>query len=337
MNKTPLRASAFAMSYLSNEEKVRDMVRALDIGLRRQPHHKAPGGINMTAVCFEPYRCKSIADYIAKMNGYIAEPAAQGSALVAFPELCGMEAMSLMPRFSAILSDLHKLKTASDDERREAIFTVCETVQGFVGEIFLNVFSQLARSHRMIIAAGGIYQIENGKLYNRQFLFSEEGEVIGIQDKLFLSETERRLGVTAGERLIPGISRIGKIALLSGEVAQHYEPFWIASRCGCRYAVASASPFGSPDLELLRFRAQEQDLCILAPGLTGGKGLMMSFNQPAGIYVPRELCDDQSGILAEGSGPFATAKVDFTKEADSFDLYSSDKNIRFFSKLVNRQ
>jgi len=334
MNKTSLRASAFAMSYLSNQEKVRDMVRALDIGLRRQPHHKSPGGINVTAVCFKPQRCKSIADYINKMNGYIAEPAAQGSAMVAFPELCGMETMSLMPHFSGILSDLHKLRTASDEEKRGAFFTVCETVQGFVGEIFLNVFSQLARSHRMIISAGGIYQIENGKLYNRQFLFSEEGDVIGMQDKLFLSPAERMLGVTAGEKLTPGVSRIGKIALLGGEVAQHYEPFWIASRLGCRYAIAAASPFGSPELALLRFRAQEQELCILAPGLLGGEDFKLNFDSSAGIFVPRYLCDDQSGILAAGSDRLITAKVDFARCAESFDLYSADKNMRFFRNLV---
>ena len=334
MNKTSLRTSAFAMSYLSNEEKVRDMVRALDIGLRRQPHHKAPGGINVTAVCFLPQRCKNTADYITKMNSYIAEPAAEGSALVAFPELCGMETMTLMPRFSAILSDLHKLKSASDDEKKEAFFTVCETVQGFVGEIFLNVFSQLARSHRMIIAAGGIYQVENGKVYNRQFLFSEEGDVIGMQDKLFLSKTEQMLGVSAGEKLTPGVSRIGKIALLGGEVAHHYQPFWIASHLGCRYAVASASPFGSPDLELLRYRAQEHELCILSPGLIGGSDLHLSFDSSTGIFVPRDMCDDTSGVLAAGKDRLVTGKIDFTRCADSFDLYSADKNIRFFQSPI---
>lgn len=334
MNKTALRASAFAMSYLSSEEKVRDMVRALDIGLRRQPHHKSPGGINVTAACFYPQQCKNIGDYITKMNGYIAGPAADGSAMVALPELCGMEAMSLMPRFSHILHDLHRLKSASEEERKEAFFFACEAVQGFVSEIFLNVFSQLARSHRMIIAAGGIFQIENEKLYNRQFLFSEEGDVIGIQNKLFLSQAERMLGVTAGEKLVPCVSRIGKIALLGGETAHHYEPFWIASRLGCRYVVASASPFGSPDLELLRLRAQEHQLCILAPGLCGGRDFHLAFDSPSGIYAPRDMCDSQDGILSQGRDRILTAKVDFVRCADSFDLYTADKNIRFFHRLI---
>jgi len=334
MNKASLRASAFAMSYLSNEEKVRDMVRALDIGLRRQPHAKTPGGINVTAVCFEPQRCKTIDDYIDMMNDYIAPAAADGSALVAFPELCGMVVMSLMPRFSSILSDLQKLKKSSLEQKQDALFSVCETVQGFVSEIYLNVVSQLARSHRMIIAAGGIYQIEGGKLYNRQFLFSEEGDVIGMQDKLFLSRTERSLGVTPGTALTPGNSRIGKIALLSGPVMRHYEPFWVAAQSGCRYVVAGASPFPVKSMDLARFRAQEQGICVLSPGLVGGKDFGFSFSTPAGIYVPRDMCDDQSGILGENSEELVTARVDFARISDSFDLYSSDKNIRFFRKLI---
>ena len=79
MNKLNLKTSAFAMSYISNEEKVRDMVRALDIKMRRQPLSHDPNGIKVTAVCFKPQRCKNLGDYIEKMNRYVAEPAAQGA------------------------------------------------------------------------------------------------------------------------------------------------------------------------------------------------------------------------------------------------------------------
>ena len=72
-----------------------------------------------------------------------------------------------------------------------------QTVQGFVGEVFLNTFSQLARSHRIIIAAGGLYQIENGRLTNRQYLFSDTGEVAAVQDKLYPERWERSMGVSA--------------------------------------------------------------------------------------------------------------------------------------------
>ena len=338
MNKLNLKTSAFAMSYISNEEKVRDMVRALDIKMRRQPLSHDPNGIKVTAVCFKPQRCKNLGDYIEKMNRYVAEPAAQGSALVAFPELIALETMSLMPRFSSIHADLLKLRKSDIQQQRDAFFTVCETVQGFVGEIFLNTFSQLARSHRMIIAAGGMYHLENGKIYNRQYLFSEEGDVIGMQDKLFLSESESRLGVTAGEKLTPGVSRLGKIALLSGSSLSHYEPYWIASRMGCRYAVAASSPFGRTHNKLARFRAQEEKLCIIVPGLCGGKEYGMSLSSAAGIYMPRAAAPEQGGVMAETvTEPFVTERVDLASAAQYFDMYSDDKNMRFFQKLISEE
>lgn len=335
MYKMRLKASALAMSYISNEEKVRDMVRSLDIHLRRQPHPRAPEGIKVSAVRFEPKRYKNLGDYISQMNGYVAPCAASGSAIVAFPELVGMTVMSMMPTFSALYGDFLSLGKAPLEQRQAAFFTVCETVQGFVGEIFLNTFSQLARSHRIIIAAGGIYQIEDGKLYNRQFLFSENGDVAGVQNKLFLSPLERELGVTSGDRLTPGATDMGKIALLGGGSLPHYEPYWIAAATGCRYAVAGASPYVATDCKLARYRAQEQGICVIVPAFSGGKDYDMSLSSPAGIYSPRAATEDESGICAEEqTESLITAKIDLNRCAEHFDMYSADKNIRFFRALI---
>ena len=336
MNKINLKAGALAMSYISNEEKVRDMVRALEIRMRRQPHTNTPDGIKISAVNFEPQRYKNISDYISKMNDYVTPPANEGSVLVAFPELCGMTVMSLMPGFSSVLSDLHKLKNLSREDQQEAVLTVCETVQGFVGEIFLNTFSQLARSHRILIS-GGMFQVENDKIYNRQFLFSENGDVIGVQDKLLLSPTERIWGVSEGERLTPANSRIGKVALLNGSCLAHYEPFWLASRMGCRYAIAGASPFVVSPLKLARFRAQESKMCIIAPGLNNGKQFKLSYASPTAIYAPIAATGEENGIIIQGGDKTITERVNMALAYEQLDLYSDDKNIRFFQKIVKPQ
>ena len=272
------------------------------------------------------------------MNSYVAPAAAEGSALIAFPELCGMTAMSLMPGFSSLCAEWRRLKTASPETQREAMFAVCETVQGFVSEIFLNTFSQLARSHRIIIAAGGVYQTENGKLYNRQFLFNEEGEVSAVQNKLFLTSFESALGVSAGEKITPGATRIGSIAMLGGSSLRHYEPFWISAAMGCRFVVASASPYIVTEHKLARFRAQEQGVCLLLPGCSGGSDFGISLSSPAGIYAPRAAVDDHSGIAAESwDSPSVTAMVNPARAAEEFDMYSADKNIRFFRRLIKNE
>ncbi|MFV0497231.1 MAG: nitrilase-related carbon-nitrogen hydrolase [Candidatus Fimivivens sp.] len=335
MYKLRLKASAFAMSYLSSEEKVRAKVRSL------RPHTDKPapflgaGGVKVSAVYFKPKVYKDIGDYIAHMNYYVATAAASGSQLIAFPELCGMAALSIMPGFPALNAELKKLCKADIEEQKEALFAVCEATQGFVGEIFHNTFSQLAQSHRIIIAAGGLFQLENNQLYNRQFLFSETGEVVGIQDKLFLSDWEKQVGVTAGTRITPGDTPIGRIAMLDGLALKHYEPFWVAAGSGCSFAVAGASPFCVTDYFLTRFRAQEHGLCILSPGICGGQALGPAFSSPAGIYASRAATRSRDGIAAQGSDPAViTARIDLLRASSQFDLYSDDKNPRFFQRLL---
>lgn len=336
MYKLRLKASAFAMSYLSNEEKVREQVKNLHAYTEKPAPFVGAGGIKMSAVCFSLKQYKNLNDYVTQMNDYVATAAASGSQLVAFPELCGISCISLMPGFQSLYSELKKLREASIEEKYDAFFTVCETVQGFVGEIFHNTFSQLAKSHRIIISAGGLYQLEDKAIYNRQFLFSETGEVAGIQSKLFLSPLEQHLGITPGTRITPGNTRIGRIAMLNGSCFSHYEPFWISATGGCSIVVAGASPFVNTDYSLARFRAQEQGVCILSPGLSGGASFGLSFASPAGIYAPRAATRSRDGIAAESlEEPVVTARIDLSRAASHFDLYSDDKNPRFFQQLLN--
>ncbi len=335
MYKLRLKAAAFAMSYLSSEEKVRAQVQALHPHTEKPAPFVGAGGIKVSAVFFTPKRYKSIRDYVADMNDYVSAAAASGSQLVAFPELCGMTAMSVMPGFGALYAELEALKKADIASQSDALFTVCEAVQGFVGEIFHNTFSQLAKSHRVIIAAGGLYQLEDDQIYNRQFLFSETGEVAGRQDKLFLSPWEGQAGVTAGSRITPADTHIGRVALLDGLAFRHYEPFLIAATGGCVFAVAGASPFAATAYDLARYRAQEQGLCILSPGLAAGGQYDLPVMTPAGIYVPRAAARSRDGVAAEGLDQRVfTARVDLMRAASQFDLYGDDKNPRFFQRLL---
>ncbi|MEG1773475.1 MAG: hypothetical protein RR320_01335, partial [Oscillospiraceae bacterium] len=131
MNKAKIRASAFAMSYLSSAERVRETVEELGLPRGGEPAYVGSAGVKLTAVRLRlrPYR--KLREYVADINGYVAEAAAAGSQLVAFPELAGMLSISLMPRFGSILEDLRGLSGGSDRELAEAFAVVCESVQGF--------------------------------------------------------------------------------------------------------------------------------------------------------------------------------------------------------------
>ncbi len=336
MYKLRLKASAFAMSYLSNEERVREQVRQMAPMRDRPAPFISAGGIKVAAARPTQRRHRALKTYIADQNELVARAADAGCQMVAMPELCGMPALSLMPGFASLYAELKKIWVeGSQEERAEALLELCATVQGFIGEIFLNTFSQLARSHRIIIAAGGFYQVEGGALYNRQFLFSDTGELAASQNKLYLDRWERSMGVTVGRELIPGDTKIGRIALLSASCLPNYEPFFIAAAAGCSIAVAGASPFGSAN-ELARYRAQESGLCILSPGLRVRGDYGITCNHPSRISAPRAATRGRDGVAAaEEDSMLITARVDLERAASQFDLYSSDRNAAFFRALLS--
>lgn len=333
MFKTKLKTAAFAMSYLSSAERVRELVELLDLPEAKPLPYVGTAGVKVTAVRMEARSYRKLKEYVADINRYVAEAAAAGCHLVAFPELSGMLPVSLMPRFGSMLADWKGFGGSAQE--RAAMFAVaCETVQGFVSEVFLNTFSQLAAAHRVVIAAGSIYQVEGGKIYNRQYLFSEEGEVAGMQDKLFLSPPERAVGVEPGERLTPAHTRVGQVALLCAREAAHYEPFAVAAAMGCSIVTAGASPYGE-DASAARFRAQEQLICVITPGCSGGRELGLRLNAPAAVYAPRAVTRGRDGIVALArEGRSITARVDLLRAARQFDTYAADKNPEFYRALL---
>ncbi len=326
------------MSYLSSEERVRELAR------QAAPHHNgkpAPflsaGGLRTAAVCASFERLKNLNSYISAQNEILSRASQAGCQIVAFPELSAMPVASLMPGFPAIQAELRALWDSDDRQKRvESFYEFCATVQGFIGEIFLNTFSQLARGHRMIVAAGGLYQVENGVLTNRQYLFTDTGEVSAAQDKLYPDRWERSMGVSAGKKLSPGQTPLGRVALLSASCLSDYEPFFAAAAAGCTVATAGATPF-TPVSDLARYRAQESGLCLLCPGIQKGSAFAVAGSSPAMIAAPRAATRSRDGRAAGPSlQPLVTARVDLERAASQFDLYSADRNPAFFQALLDR-
>ncbi|MEG2174530.1 MAG: nitrilase-related carbon-nitrogen hydrolase [Oscillospiraceae bacterium] len=333
MNRARLRASAFMMGYLASPEKVREQIELLNLKDGGQPPYIGAAGVKLAAVCLAPRIYRNLADYVGDMNRLVSASAAAGAHLVALPELSGMLPVTLMPGFSAVLNDWKRSTTGDLETPAERFCLACEAVQGFVGEIFHNTMSLLAKSHHLCIAAGSVYLFENHQLYNRQYLFSETGEVVGMQNKLFLSRFEQSAGVIAGDAVTPAETRLGRIALFTGNDVPHCEPFLIAQAMGCAFAVAGASPFGAT-AALGRCRAQESRMCVLSPGLSGGQELSLNLHEPSVIYVPRAAARAGDGVAALSADGSATARVDLSRVASQLDLYTDDKNPDFFRALL---
>ncbi len=325
-----LRASVFAMSFLTSDNHVRLQARSLfRDGFVRDLPFVDEVSTKLTAACFTPRGCRDLREAADMFDAPLREAEAQESPFVAFPELSGLALLGLLPRHEQVLSSLRAGLSRGRDvaaAAREAV----QISQGFLSEVFLNTLSVLARGHRMQIAAGGLYVWEDGELRNRQYLFSENGDLLGWQDKLILSPFEREMGVVPARRLTPIETRVGRVVMLPASCARHYEPFAAAAAMGCRIVTAGASPFGGDTAPLVH-RAREQSLVLVCPGLGKSDLFPSSREIPAEIFLPRRRVSAKPG---ETGGKSVTARVDLSG-APAFDHYTADRSLSFFVNLLS--
>ncbi len=324
-----LRTSVFAMSFLTSDNRVRLQARSLfPAGFAKELPFVSPVGTKLTAAHLTPRRCRDLRDAADLFDAPLREAEAQGSPFVAFPELSGLSLLGLLPRHEAVLSSL-RAGLANERDRADAAREAVQAAQGFLSEVFLNMLSVLARGHRMLIAAGGLYVWEDGALHNRPYLFSEHGELLGFQDKLILSAFERAMGVMPAEKLEPIETRVGRIALLTASCARHYEPFAVAGALGCRIAAVGASPFGEA-LSPLAARAREQALVLVSAGLGASQLFGIAHDTPAAVWLPQSQprFSPANGEMGRG----VTVRVDLSG-APVFDHYTADRNPAFFAAL----
>lgn len=329
MLKTRMRMSAFAASVKYSEKKTEAAIDRLDIVPSRNADFINPRAIKPGAVRLEYKRHSRLEDYVSHLSGYIAKAAAEGAQLVAFPELTGLMALSLLPGFSRLERDITNLDK-SDENLREGFMLAMDSFGGYIDEMFVGIFSGLARAWNLPIAAGSYYTPDGGRIVNRQLLFDGEGALIGLQDKLFLSELERRLGVSAGEELKVFDSPVGRICLLTAGDTLSFEPFWIAEALGADMVIAGADIFDkTPDIAA--YRANENRLCIISPGFVVDSPLLRRSAHSA-ILAPFAATRGQDGTVIEG-GDVAVARVDLERIAADFDVYSADQNPAFVRRF----
>lgn len=102
---------------------------------------------------------------------WVAKAAHQNAQILLFPEYGSMELVSLF----------------SDETRADIRWQVREL--NSLKADFCETFSGLARKYQVVIIAPSFPVIEDDKIYNRAFVFSEKG-LVGYQDKFFMTRFE---------------------------------------------------------------------------------------------------------------------------------------------------
>lgn len=334
MFRMDLKLSSLAMSYLVTEEKVRRLTKEI-AGREEDAMVPCESGTRVSSVYYKLRSYENLDDYIEDINSYVREARNEGAQILVFPQLMGMSPITFMPGYRKFERDISALLRDPKNKDSGSFLSLVEATQGFLGEIFFNTFATLARCYRMVIAAGGFYHKEDGRVYNTMYCFSEDGEVIGRQNKLFLSLRERRWGVSAGEDVTIAQSSLGKLALLSSGSAAMYEPFFIANLLGASICLVPTSPLDSESIGLVG-RANENRQCIVASGMDSSiLGKNLEVREKSLIAVPYPFSLKKDGILRMGDKKVNTAMVNTDKLKDAFDNYSADVNGEFIKKMLN--
>ena len=334
MLKFNLKTASVAMSYLINADKARQETEKI-IGKSQKDINYCADGKRVASTLFKIREYENLRDFISDINSYVFEARKQGAQLVAFPQLVGMTALTFMPGYKKIKAELITAHRSGKEQEAAAFVSLVEATQGFVGEVFLNVFSQMAKDYKIIIAGGGFYHSVGSEIYNTMYGFDETGSVCARQDKIFLSPKERKWGVTPGKNISLGETSLGKLALISSGSTFRYEPFFIARTMGAQMCVVAASPFG-PDTGCCVHRANENCQCLIVSGIdTAESGLGLKIKEKPMIAVPYSLSQDRNGVLKIGEEKVLTAYINDSKLKESFDVYASDLNLNFVSGLIN--
>ncbi|MGB4214504.1 MAG: nitrilase-related carbon-nitrogen hydrolase [Dethiobacteria bacterium] len=260
-------------------------------------------------------------DYAAEMHRRVAEAAAAGAQLVAFPEDNNLPLLGFLPGLEEVG------ETLSDGEPEAPPIaagapeiTVAEVIRyaGPVMAPFLEtLYSSLAASYGIYLMAGSFLLPDGERVVNRAFLYGPDGKLIGTQDKVHLMPIEVEWGISAGREFNLFETAAGKIAAPVCMDATFFETFRILELQGAEIVII---PIANPEpynywlaLRGIWPRVQECPVYGIKSALVG-KLLGFEFTGRAGIFAPAELTPGGSGVLAEVESPeeegMAVAEMD---------------------------
>jgi predicted amidohydrolase len=125
---------------------------------------------------------ESIDDWKKHIKSWISEAVNHGAEILLFPEYGSMELVSLF-----------------ETDIQQNIQRQVEKLQTLLPS-FIETFEKLAIEYQIIIIAPSFTVAENGKIYNRSFVFSKNG-MIGYQDKFFMTRFENEIwGIDSGKK-----------------------------------------------------------------------------------------------------------------------------------------
>lgn len=282
----------------------------------------------------------SFEEYAERLKNFVEEAALKDSDIVVFPEYNFFDLLGIIPGFKKIDKYLNGRSKkegakASRDGGEGFLKFIFESIAEPYQEALEELMKGLAKKYGIYIYTGSYIINENGRLYNGGALISREGEILGRQQKIHLTDFEEKIGLDRGNELKVFLLDVGKVACPVCMDATYFETFKMAYKMGADVVLLPIA--NNEEYNLWRAlrgiwpRVQESYVYGAKASLNGWIG-GIHFTGRAGIFAPIDITENGDGILAVSphyEGDFlVTADLNMAKlyEAREKAEYFGDRN-----------
>jgi len=339
-------------------ERIEKYCQQLRIEKRRLSEDVNPENIRVSCVQRQIYPVNSIERYIDMLCGFIDQAVKDNSHLIIFPEYNFFDLFSLIPGFSFLNQILNKkaekvkVQDKDKDERESNLkgnnYFLTTIFKGIAKPIEVGIkriVSLLAKGYGIYIYSGSYILKEKEKIYNVGSLYGPDGNLIGTQKKMHLTDFEVKLGIKRASKMEAYSLLFSKVVCPICMDATYFEAFRIAREIGADMVIlpiANLEEYSTwKALRGIWPRVQESYLYGLKSSLNGWIA-GMHFTGKAGIFAPLSMTEKKDGVLSlspsyEGSH-LITANLNIKRlyEAREKAEYYGDKNVEFEKEYIER-
>jgi len=316
-----------------------------------------PDDIRVSCVERQIYPVNCIEKYIDMLCDFVDQAVKDNSHMIIFPEDNFFDLFGLIPGFSFLNQTLNKKAIKNKDEVKDReeesdlkgnnyfLITILKEFAKLVEAGMRRIVSLLAKEYGIYIYTGSYILKEKGAIYNAGSLFGPDGNLIGTQKKMHLTDFEVKLGIKRGNKMEAYSLPFGKAVCPICMDANYFETFRIAREIGADMVIlpiANLEEYSTwKALRGIWPRVQESYLYGLKSSLNGWI-VGMHFTGKAGIFAPLSMTEKKDGVLSlspsyEGNH-LITANLNLKKlyEAREKAEYHEDKNTEFEKNFMEK-
>ncbi len=300
-------------------------------------------GVAALQLQLRPYA--TLAEYVVDMNLYIADAVNRRAQLVCLPAFAGLLPLSAAPQSHGhIRGMIPKLQDPALPVDIRGLNDALSALSDYAFDAYFYTMSALAARHKVYIMGGSTLYFEGNELCHRAFLWNDEGELAGYQDKIAEGLLEVALQIPPESEVRLFETPMGPVSILIGSDADYFECARIAARLGARLLLCPGAflneytPIHSsagPNM-----RAQENNVFAAQSTLVGDTGLGFSLEGGGRIYAPNGLLRHKNGVAAKTSGrrepDVAALTLNLERLGEVNDPYTHDRNPGFMQRFIDR-